>query len=120
MQTIKLIVAGGRDFKNYEVAEQAIEMVRTTYAQQELIILSGMAKGADSCGWSYAKIHNVPVMEFPAKWDSYGKSAGYRRNTEMAKEADALLVFWDGVSKGTKHMIDIMQALGKQIYTVTY
>jgi hypothetical protein len=40
-------------------------------------------------------------------WDIFGKSAGYKRNEEMAKVADACVIFWDGKSKGTKHMIDI-------------
>ena len=46
-------------------------------------------------------------MEFPADWDKHGKSAGYKRNLEMAENADALIAFWDGESRGTKHMIDI-------------
>ena len=45
---------------------------------------------------------------YPAQWDKYGKRAGYRRNEQMAEVADGLIAFWDGQSKGTKHMIDIM------------
>jgi hypothetical protein len=42
---------------------------------------------------------------FPADWNRYGKSAGFRRNVEMSNHADALVVFWDGKSRGTQHMI---------------
>lgn len=44
---------------------------------------------------------------YPADWKKYGSSAGYIRNDEMAKYADCLIAFWDGKSKGTKHMIDL-------------
>jgi hypothetical protein len=47
-----------------------------------------------------------------ADWDTYGKSAGYRRNADMAKYSDAVVCFWDGVSKGTKHMIDLARQYG--------
>lgn len=46
------------------------------------------------------------VQSFPADWQKNGKSAGYKRNEEMAQNSDALIAFWDGESKGTKHMID--------------
>ena len=40
--------------------------------------------------------------------DVHGKKAGYLRNVDMAEYADALVAFWDGKSKGTGHMIDIV------------
>ena len=45
--------------------------------------------------------------EFPADWERHGKAAGYIRNREMAQNADALVAFWDGESRGTKSMIDL-------------
>lgn len=65
-----------------------------------------MARGADSLGEQYAKERGIPVRYFPADWQTLGKSAGYQRNVQMAAYADALVAFWDGQSKGTKHMID--------------
>ena len=49
------------------------------------------------------------IKEFPAKWGQYGKRAGYLRNEEMANYATHCICFWDGESKGTKHMIDIAE-----------
>lgn len=55
-----------------------------------------------------------------ADWDIYGKSAGYIRNAEMAKYADACVVFWDGKSRGTKHMIDLAKKEGIGLKVVNY
>ena len=53
---------------------------------------------------------------FIPDWDKDGRSAGYKRNAEMAEYADALIAVWDGDSKGTKHMIECMNKLNKKVY----
>lgn len=50
----------------------------------------------------------------------YGKSAGYRRNVVMSENADSLIAFWNGESKWTKHMIDIMQRQNKPYRIIKY
>ena len=71
-------------------------------------------------GEKYAMERNLHVAYFPAKWDKYGKSAGYRRNTEMADYADALIAFWDGKSRGTAHMIKIAKERNLKIRLISY
>lgn len=104
---LKLIVAGSRGFDDYELLKETLDkaLIRFKYADVEIV--SGTAKGADKLGERYAKEHGCQVKRMPADWDRYGKSAGYRRNADMAKYADACIVFWDGKSRGTKHMIDL-------------
>ena len=60
------------------------------------------------------------MLSFPADWDKYGKAAGYKRNEEMARNADALIAFWDGKSRGTKHMIDLAKKYDLQARIVMY
>lgn len=103
---MKLIVAGGRYFNNYALLKQKIEDLTIGYTIE--CIICGEARGADSLGRRYAEENNIPILSFPAEWDKHGKSAGYRRNAEMADHSTHLIAFWDGKSKGTKHMIDIM------------
>jgi len=105
MDEIKVIIAGGRDFDNYEHLMNACDYMLQNCGYIEVV--SGGAKGADILGEKYAYERGYPVKRFPADWDKHGKSAGYKRNVEMADYADALIAFWDGKSKGTKHMIDI-------------
>lgn len=50
----------------------------------------------------------------------HGKAAGYLRNTEMAKNADALVAFWDGMSLGTRHMIETAKAHGLNVRVKRY
>lgn len=78
-------------------------------------VISGGARGADRLGELWASYHNVPCRVFPAQWDDYGKAAGYLRNEKMSLEAEAGIALWDGYSKGTKHMIQLMQEQGKRL-----
>lgn len=114
---MKIIVAGGRDFDDYRLLCRRLD-----YFFQKIhpTIVCGEAKGADSLGRRYAEEMGLEILSFPAQWEKYGKSAGYRRNEEMAQVADGLVAFWDGESKGTKHMIDHMKALGKPVKIVRY
>lgn len=71
------------------------------------VVISGTARGADRLGEDWALKNKVPIEKFPADWDEHGKSAGHIRNAEMAETAEALIALWDGVSPGTKSMIEI-------------
>jgi hypothetical protein len=108
---MKVIIAGGRDFKNAELFVDCLE--KTKFEIQEVV--SGGADGADKYGEWFADEIGLKLKQFPADWDKYGKSAGPKRNRKMAKYADALIVFFDGKSRGTKNMIQEMKKLGKPI-----
>lgn len=89
-----------------------------------------MAKGIDLAGKEWANEdwkQDYPtcddqgpifVKEFPADWDKFGKGAGPIRNKQMADYADALLLIWDGESRGSANMKSQMEKLGKPIYEV--
>lgn len=103
----KVIVAGGRNFSDYSLLKEKLDSILSEKRKtHQIYIVSGMARGADSLGERYANENGFNILGFPAEWDVYGKSAGIRRNVEMAKAGDALVAFWDGNSKGTKHMIE--------------
>ncbi len=117
----KLIVAGGRDFNDYQLLGQSLDkLVSELPEEAQVSIVSGMARGADALGVRFAIKHNVILHRFPADWDKYGKAAGYRRNADMGAIADGLIAFWDEKSKGTQHMINIMNQLNKLVVVVTY
>lgn len=114
---LKVIIAGGRDFKNFELIE---ETMREFYNHQQLEIVCGGAKGADALGLLWAQQYDFLIRMFPAEWGDYGNAAGPIRNGQMAQHADELVAFWDGYSRGTKNMIETMQKLDKPIHIVRY
>ena len=115
---MKLIIAGSRDFKDYEKLVNTLNTSGLINSIEEVVC--GMAKGADLLGKRFAMEYNIPVKEFPADWDRYGKRAGFVRNEQMAQYGTTLLVFWDGVSRGTKHMINISRKNGLPTYVINY
>ena len=117
----KLIIAGGRDFHNAELLHNAISELGTTgQLDPQAELVCGMARGADMLGYHFFKECGNTILEYPADWAKHPRAAGYIRNEEMAKVADGLLAFWDGKSKGTKHMIDTMENLDKPVFIVLY
>lgn len=116
---MRVIVAGGRDFDQYDYLEQELSFLRADLAS-EITVVSGGARGADKLGEQYASENELRVHRFPADWDKHGKSAGYIRNSEMADHSEALLAFWDGKSKGTKHMIDLALDKGLLVQICKY
>lgn len=113
---MKVIIAGGRDFDNYDYLCQVMNELDFTISE----VVCGGAKGADSLGKRWAEEHNLVVKMFPANWEEYGKAAGMIRNSEMGEYADFLVAFWDGKSRGTKQMIDYMKRKGKKGKVVKY
>ncbi len=127
---MKIAVVGSREFflipddKNLKLI---VDYAKTNFAHEILInefsegdiLVSGGAKGADMFAeatiddWNekaYAYSKNPKKWEkivFKPDWDRYGKKAGFLRNILIINEADKVIAFWDGTSKGTKHSIDL-------------
>lgn len=109
---MRTIIAGSRTIKDYSVVEKAVKASGFTITE----VVSGNAAGVDKLGECYGANHNISVSLFPANWNQYGRSAGPIRNREMAENADALIAIWDGVSRGTKNMIDVARKLKLKVF----
>lgn len=108
LSPFRVIIAGSRDFSDYNLLREKCDRILSDQkSNHQIVIVSGTARGADRLGEQYAKERGYEVRQYPADWDAHGKSAGFIRNREMAKNADALIAFWDGQSKGTRLMIDL-------------
>jgi Protein of unknown function (DUF2493). len=115
---MKVIIAGGRKFNDYSLLSSVCDHMLQN--QEEIEIVSGTAGGADRLGERYAEEKGYKLTKFPADWEKFGKGAGYIRNKQMAEYADALIVFWDGESSGTKHMINLAKKEGIKVKIVRY
>lgn len=120
-KTFRVIIAGGKDFNNYELLKAScLKLLVNKLQDSNVVIFSGGAIGADTLAIKFAKEMNLPFKVFEADWENKGKGAGMIRNKEMLLYADATIAFWDGKSAGTKNMIDITRMSGKIIKTIGY
>lgn len=69
-------------------------------------IISGGAKGIDTCAREYALSHNINLTEYLPEYDKYGRTAPLKRNITIIQNADMVIALWDGSSRGTKFVID--------------
>ena len=104
----KVIICGSRNFNDYELLKDSCNYFLSSI-KDEIIIISGCARGADTLGEIYAEEKGYSVLRFPADWKKYGKRAGYLRNLQMSEVADGVIAFFDPDSDniGTKMMIEI-------------
>jgi len=134
-EKFKLIVAGGRDFDNYEMlSEYLIKLLKN---KKNIEIVSGTADGADALGERFAIENNLGLKSFPAPWhdikgrrantigtrgngDKFWKGAGMFRNKQMADYSNALVVFWDGMSRGTGGMVVMAKQKGLAVRVKKY
>ena len=76
-------------------------------------IVSGGAKGIDTCAAEYARAHSLILTEFLPQYEKYGRAAPIVRNRQIVDYADTVIAIWDGKSKGTADSIRRFQKLGK-------
>lgn len=126
LNEVRVIVAGTRTFSDYELLRSKLDdfvsKLKQKYPDKQAVIITGAAKGADQLGSLYARNHNIPLKEFPADWNTYGRAAGPIRNQQMLDyalhEIPILIVFWDGESRGTKNMMGIAKRQNVQTEVV--
>lgn len=99
METFKIILAGGREFYDYDMFRYKVDFLLQNKTNIEIV--SGGAMGTDTLAEKYAKEKGYKLTIFKADWEASFKSAGPIRNAKMVDYSDAALFFWDGVSRGT-------------------
>jgi hypothetical protein len=112
---MKVLICGSRDWTDPDlIREVLVPLVRLSkIGAGDLTVIHGGARGADSLAGTVARSLGIPVTEFPARWNSYGKRAGYLRNVEMAEQKpDIVIAFQKDNSTGTQMMIDIARERG--------
>lgn len=113
---MKLIIAGTRTLTpSFDFIFSSIKMLGITNITE---IVSGGAPGVDLEGEHFASHMHLPVKRFLPDWDKHGKSAGPKRNRQMAEYADALLLIWDGQSKGSSSMKQEAIKLRRSVYEI--
>lgn len=113
---MRLIIAGSRTLTpSYGFIVGAIKLLGITNISE---VVSGGAEGVDTEAQHFASHLWVEFKLFPADWIKHGKSAGPKRNRQMAEYGDVLLLIWDGESRGSSNMKQEMLKLKKPVYEV--
>lgn len=101
----KLVVAGSRSFADFDRLSADLDYLLSKKSPDEVEIVSGGAAGADALAERYARSRGLAFRAFPADWRRWGKLAGPIRNRQMADYGSAVVVYWDGRSRGSADMI---------------
>lgn len=113
-------VVGSRSFPDeamvYENIEAFISENRVNISRESYVIVSGGAKGVDTFAKRYAEKNALQSIIIKPDWGRYGRAAGFRRNTEIAKLSDVVLAFVDKDKGGTWDTIRKAQKMGKPVY----
>lgn len=111
---MKVLVCGSRDWHRDDV-------IRARFARlpRGTTILHGGARGADKIAATAAHSLGFDVVEYPADWERFGRSAGIRRNITMLEERpDLVIAFHKDNSTGTQHVIDqtLVRGIPLEVY----
>ena len=114
---MNIAIVGSRTFEDASVIRSAIRRWMVL-APEGVTIVSGGARGADSIGEAIAKELSLPTLIYLPDWARFGKSAGFRRNMDIVRDADVILAFFapGPKSNGTKHTVAEARIAGKPVY----
>jgi hypothetical protein len=110
---MKIAIIGSRDFTDYELLSEKLHKFLNLEYKESYTIISGEARGADSLAEQFAEDFKIDKTIFKADWNKLGKAAGFIRNVDIIENCDIVFAFWDGVSKGTKHSINLAKKMKK-------
>ncbi len=118
----RVLICGGVSFSDEELFNKTLdEMID----KDNIVLVSGHAKGADTFAELYAEKHGIEIKVFPPEWSKYGRAAGPIRNKQMLDyiseaEEKFVIAFWNGQSKGTKNTIETAKKMGIETHIVSY
>jgi len=96
---MKIVVCGGRKFDSRALVYQTLGAIPGVS-----FVIEGGAPGADRLAREWAEEMGIHYATVKALWDTYGLSAGPRRNRAMLELKPDLVVAFPG-NKGTADMV---------------
>lgn len=118
--TYRLLICGDRNWTDKRSIEA---IIRATHAEHEdLVIIEGEARGADSIARDTAIGMGIPVEPYAADWQKFGRAAGPIRNQQMLEtQPDMVIGFHNDLenSKGTKDMLNRAKKEGIPVLNIT-
>lgn len=113
---MRVIISGSRNITRLSLVLFAVRKAQIVSGITITELVSGHAEGVDRLGERYAADRGIRIKVFETQWERSGRSVGPRRNQEMVEYAEALIVIWDGVSRGTLDIIFKAKRRGLKVY----
>lgn len=107
---MKLLIVGSRSITDFDLSPYISSDVDT--------VISGGAAGIDRLAEQYADLHRLSKYILRPCYNLYGRAAPLKRNEQMVDMADAVLIIWDGRSKGTQYTLKYTKKMNKPITLV--
>lgn len=108
---MRVIIGGSRSITDAAALEAAIEQSGFTITR----VITGNSSGVDTLVHHWAEKHQLPLTIMPVEWSQYGGRAEQIRNEQIVEMADACILVWDGFSKGTHHLREVVQRRGLKL-----
>lgn len=112
----RVIIAASRDFADYELLKEKCDY----YLQDKknIVVVSCQASGSEALDKRYAQERGYRLDTYPADGETILGADGFGSNSEMIDNVDALIVFWDGVSREVKNMIETAWKCGLKLHEI--
>lgn len=110
---MRIVISGSRHIQDAEWVERKL---CGYLGSGDLVVTGGCRRGVDKIAHEWARRMFCQTEVRMADWDKHGKAAGPIRNAKMMEDADLLIAFWDGVSRGTKSAIDEARKRGVETH----
>jgi len=105
-------LVGSREYRDLQAVREVVRL----FPARGTVIVSGGARGVDQAAAEEAKKLGLPVVEYLPDWHRHGRAAGMIRNRQIVANADAVIAFWDGQSRGTRHTVELANKVGIPVY----
>jgi hypothetical protein len=112
------LVSGSLSFDDYDLLCATLDRLLT--GKQNVVIVSGGAKGAELLAERYAREHDLGIKQILADWATYGRGAKVIRNAQLIDAADCAVFFWDGKNKNVGEAIERAEAKGIPVQIVGF
>jgi SLOG family YspA-like protein len=110
----RVAIVGSRDWPEPEAVRDYVFSL-----SRDDTVISGGAPGVDTQAELAADEYGLPFIKYSAKWDEFGRVAGFIRNKEIVMACDRLVAFHWRNSKGTALSIQLAKDMGKSTIVFT-
>ena len=115
----RVLVTGSRTWPNPVLIERYLDILYSkvltviTRCDDMLLIHGDCLTGGDAFADAWAIESGVKVRRYPAQWETYGKSAGFKRNRYMVRRgADICVAFIHNNSRGASDCFRLARDAG--------